>query len=296
VCCQTERITRERQKLTNATIFHSRLRWFCIAALFFHCGGIIGATAYLSVTPPITRTTLKVGMAILTSAAWLALRRSERLQPYRSILLGFFSVSLGLLLAQVLGNLPMRLLGLSVTTVRGIAVAKSGEALPIVLSILAVHFAAGGHAEDLFLAGGNLKLGLTAGVLGLGAFATIGALQAAGSGLAWPRVAAALPWIALFVCSNAFMEELWFRALFLKKLEPAVGAKTSLLITAFVFALVHITARYVIDILLFLVALLALGLLWGWLMRKSDSIWGSVLIHAGGDLLIMLGFLAGSGL
>jgi membrane protease YdiL (CAAX protease family) len=43
------------------------------------------------------------------------------------------------------------------------------------------------------------------------------------------------------------------------------------------------------------VGLLALGLLWGWLTQKSHSLWGSVLIHAGGDVLILLGFLAGGG-
>ncbi len=58
----------------------------------------------------------------------------------------------------------------------------------------------------------------------------------------------------------------------------------------------HISSTYVIDILLFMVALLALGLLWSWLMRKSNSIWGPVLIHAGADILVMVGFLAGANL
>ena len=90
------------------------------------------------------------------------------------------------------------------------------------------------------------------------------------------------------------MEELWFRALFLKKLEPLVGAKTTLIITSLVFAGVHISSTYVIDILMFMVALMALAVLWGWLMRKSNSIWGSVLIHAAGDVLVILGFLVGA--
>jgi len=41
-------------------------------------------------------------------------------------------------------------------------------------------------------------------------------------------------------------------------------------------------------------AVLALGLLWGWLMQKSESIWGSVLIHAGVDVLAILGFIVGA--
>jgi membrane protease YdiL (CAAX protease family) len=211
------------------------------------------------------------------------------------MLLGFFSVSIGLLLAQSFGNVPLRLLGWSVTTARGIAMAKLGESLAIVLSILVTHFAAGGNRDALFLRGGHLRLGLTAGVLGFAAFAAIAAVQAMGSGLSWTVVAAALPWISIFVFSNAFMEELWFRALFLKKLEPLVGGTAAIASTALVFAMVHISSTYVIDIVLFLVALMALGLLWGWLMRKSDSIWGSVLMHAGADMLVMVGFLAGGG-
>jgi membrane protease YdiL (CAAX protease family) len=66
------------------------------------------------------------------------------------------------------------------------------------------------------------------------------------------------------------------------------------IITSLVFADVHISSTYVINILMFMVASMALGLLWGWLMRKSNSIWGPVLIHAGGDVLVILGFLAGA--
>jgi membrane protease YdiL (CAAX protease family) len=66
------------------------------------------------------------------------------------------------------------------------------------------------------------------------------------------------------------------------------------IITSLVFAGVHISSTYVINILMFMVASMALALLWGWLMRKSNSIWGPVLIHAGGDVLVILGFLAGA--
>lgn len=270
------------------------VQYLITIGLFLVAGGLIGSAAYVGFIPQNARMILKAGMAVISLAAWLALSRSERLRQYRPIALGFFAVSLGVLLAQYCGNIPMRLLGFSVATVQGVAMAKFGEALPIVLSILVLHFATGGDLDGLFLRGGNLKFGLIAGVLGFAAFAGVGLLQAIGSGLSWAAVAAALPWVAIFVFSNAFMEELWFRALFLKKLEPLVGAKTTLLITSLVFAAIHISSTYVIDILLFLVALMALALLWGWLMRKSNSIWGPVLIHAGGDILVILGFLAGA--
>lgn len=273
-----------------------KVQYITTVVLFLVFGGIIGAAGYVSFIPRDISMVLKTGMAIASLAAWLVLGRIERLRQYRPIVFGFFAVSVGLLLARYLSNVPMQLMGLSVTSVRGVAMAKFGEALPIVLCILVAHFATGGTLDDLFLRRGKLKLWLPVSVIGAAAFVGIGALQAAGSGLSWSTVVRALPWIAIFTFSNAFMEELWFRALFLKKLEPLVGTKTSLVITTLIFALVHISATYVIDILLFLVAVTALALLWGWLMQKSNSIWGAVLIHAAGDILGIVGYLAQVGL
>ena len=270
------------------------VQYLSTIVLFLMVGGLIGSATYVSFIPQNTRTILKAGMAAISLAAWLVLSRSEHLRQYRQIALSFFAVSMGVLLARYWGSIPMNLLGFSVTTVQGVAMAKFGEVLSIVLPILVLHFATGGDMNGLFLKGGNLKLGFIAGIIGFAAFVGIGLLQAIGSGLRWTTVAAALPWILIFIFANAFMEELWFRALFLKKLEPLVGARTALIITSLVFAGVHISSTYVIDILMFLVLLMALALLWGWLMRKSNSIWGPVLIHAGGDILVILGFLAGA--
>jgi membrane protease YdiL (CAAX protease family) len=271
-------------------------KYFSTIVLFIVFGGIIGAATYVSFIPQNIRTVLKAGMAIVSLVAWFILNRDERLQQYKQIAISFFAISLGVLLAQYFGDIPMKLLGFSVTTIQGVAMAKFGEALPIVLSILVSHFATGGDMNGLFLRSGNLKLGLIVGIIGFVAFASIGALQVIGSGLRWATIAAALPWILIFIFSNAFMEELWFRALFLKKLEPLVGIRTTLIITSLVFTSVHISSTYVIDILIFMVALMALALLWGWLMRNSNSLWGPVLIHAGGDVLVILGFLAGANL
>lgn len=271
-------------------------KYLAIIVIFLLFGGIIGVATYVSFIPYNIRTALKFGVAITSLAAWFFTSRSEQFQQYKQFAISFFAISLGVLLTQYFGDIPLRLFSASITTVRGVAIAKFGEALPVILSILVVHFATGGDMDGLLLRKGNLKLGLIAGVLGFAAFTGIGVLQVIGSGLDWGSVGKALPWILIFIFSNAFMEELWFRALFLKKLEPLVGARTTLIITSIVFASVHISSTYVIDILVFMAALLALGFLWGWLMQKSNSIWGSVLIHAGADVMVIVGFLAGANL
>ena len=77
-----------------------------------------------------------------------------------------------------------------------------------------------------------------------------------------------------------------------EKLESLIGTWTTIIITSLVFASVHISPTYVIDVLTFMVELMALALLWGWLIRKPDSIWVSVMIHAGADVLAIMDFLA----
>jgi len=44
--------------------------------------------------------------------------------------------------------------------------------------------------------------------------------------------------------------------------------------------------------LIFLAVLVPLALAWGYLMQKTDSIWASILFHAGMDIPIMLGIFS----
>lgn len=261
--------------------------------LFMIPGLIISAATFVTFLSKDSRSAIKLGMVILSLAGWLIFRRNDHLQSYAQIAVSYFAISTGVVLAQFYGNLPLQLSGYSVNSVQGVAMAKFGEALLIVLPILVIHFATGGDKDGIFLGAGNRKLTMTAGITGVAVFSAIGYLQTRNTGLQWIDFANALPWILIFTFSNAFLEELWFRALFLRKLEPLVGARTAIVLTSIVFAAGHISSTYVIDIIIFMVILLVLALLWGWLMRKSNSIWGPVLIHAGADLLVMLGFLAG---
>ncbi len=266
---------------------------FSAVVVFLLFGCLIGASAYVAFLPAQLRVALRVLMPAATLAGWLISARVERLQKYQGLVSGFFAVSLGLLLASFVGELPLKWLDLTTTTIKGIAVAKFSESLPIMLAILLFHFALGGKAEGLFLKGGRMKFGLISSAIGVVILLCIVSLQVLGTGLTWARIAPALPWILIFIFSNAFLEELWFRAQFIKKLEPLIGQVAAILLTSLVFGVVHISSTYVIDILSFVGVTFGLGLLWSWLMFKSDSIWPAVVIHAAGDVLIMIGFLAG---
>ncbi|MFC2014808.1 lysostaphin resistance A-like protein [Chloroflexota bacterium] len=95
------------------------------------------------------------------------------------------------------------------------------------------------------------------------------------------------PWILLFVLSNGFMEELLFRGLFLKRYEPFLGKGLSNLLTAIVFTLMHTQVTYALQMFQFLLIALTLSLVWGYLIQKTNSLWGAVLFHAAGDCLII---------
>lgn len=100
------------------------------------------------------------------------------------------------------------------------------------------------------------------------------------------------PWILIFVLANGFMEELLYRGLFLKWYEPFLGKGMSNLLTAIVFTLLHVPVTYVPDVVQFLSILFPLALIWGYLMQKTDSLWGSALFHAGADCVIVFGIYA----
>jgi membrane protease YdiL (CAAX protease family) len=100
------------------------------------------------------------------------------------------------------------------------------------------------------------------------------------------------PWILLFVLSNGFMEELLYRGLFLQRYETFLGKGLSNVLTAIVFAIMHTQVTYAAEMIQFLVIVLVLSLIWGFLIQKSDSLWGAVLFHAAGDCLIIFGAFA----
>jgi len=76
--------------------------------------------------------------------------------------------------------------------------------------------------------------------------------------------------------------------LFLGRYEPLIGKWLAILSTALAFTLAHMQVTYAPHGLgFFLFVLLGFSIAWGWLMLKTGSLWGSVLFHAGADLLII---------
>lgn len=256
---------------------------FLIGMLVFFVGG------YWTGIQGWQRTAVKIVLPLLLLIATAAGGRVERLRRWRKVLLGFLAASTAFLVSHWAAGPLLGLTGMSTDSVAGLALAKLFDALPIVVTVLVVARLGGLSPADLFIRKGRVKAWLIVGLVSFAAFTVIFLLQAGESGIGAERLIAYAPWTLLFVFANAFMEELHFRGLLLGPFEELLGRHTANLCVALFFTLTHAPVQYTADILFFLALVFALSYAWGYIIQKTESIWGSVLFHAGADLLIIVG-------
>jgi membrane protease YdiL (CAAX protease family) len=256
---------------------------FVVGMLVFFVGG------YWAGIPHEARTAAKIALPCVLLLAAVACGRTDSLHHWRSVWLAFFAASCAFLVAWWVSDPLMRLFGLTTDSVPGIAFMKLFDALPIVATIILVARLGGMRPADLYLQKGRVKAWLTVGVASFAVFAVLSVLQAREQNIPDDRLVAYAPWILLFVFCNAFMEELHFRGLLLKPFERLLGRNAANLCIALFFTLAHAPVQYTPDIVSFLAILLVLALAWGYVIQKTESLWGSVLFHAGADLMIIVG-------
>jgi membrane protease YdiL (CAAX protease family) len=188
----------------------------------------------------------------------------------------------------------LRALKVSTNTLRGMALAKSAEAMVVVGTIIILMPLSGVGLASIYIHPGAVLPGVAFGLLSLAVFGLLAVQQGKALHIKRQTIIILLPWIATFVCANALMEELWFRGIFLKGFELALGPGAALLLTAIIFTLAHIGAAYLsgAERIQFLVVLFPLAIVWGYCIQKTGSLLGSVISHAGADLLVLNGFIA----
>ncbi len=231
-------------------------------------------------------------------AAALLLKRSSKLAVYWQIAYAFFvasAVNLVSILFSDYNSKFLVLLGSQEGTSQGLAILKLYECLLVIVTILVLTKLAGLDLGSLFIKKGNLKHSLAIGGLVFLNFAT-SVLIFFGTSYKDPsKLSAAILWGLVFSLSNGFSEELWFRGLFMKKLQPFIGFTGTLILTSLWFALLHLfSVAYLppVVIPIFLVNTLTLGLACGYVMLKMDDIWGAYLIHAAADFFLFVAMLA----
>ncbi|TRO43980.1 CPBP family intramembrane metalloprotease [Candidatus Bathyarchaeota archaeon] len=235
--------------------------------------------------------------AILLPALFLLIARFARnrkpLRRYWQIFFAFFVASVAILF-DILVNLP--------SETESVLVLDMLVSTAIIVSTIIILIRVSGNSlGSIFLRKGNLRLGLTSGLIGFFFFA-LTAIPAAqylfqGQNLGLDRLIAWLPWILPIVLLNGIREELLYRGLFLKRFEPDLGLKTSNLLQAIIFSLSHSVAgiglnNYTPFVWALVIFTFSLGLLWGYIIQRTDSIIGSALFHAGTDIPIFLGIFS----
>ncbi len=259
-------------------------------ALLTICGFLVFALTmtFVPVLPMWGNYAARVGLLVIFRTLWWVARDGHRLSRFRPVFFAYFTAVLSLSSGFFFADWGLKLFGLTTQTPAGIAMAKCFEASLIVMGILVVATACGENLASLYIRKGRLILGLSVGLITAAALFVLSLLQPAVRALGTARLMSLAPWVLLFVVSNGFMEELLFRGLFLGRYQPLIGKWLAILSTALAFTLAHMQVTYAPNLWVFLLVLLGFSIAWGWLMEKTESLWGSALFHAGADLLVII--------
>lgn len=227
---------------------------------------------------------------------YLLTHRIEIFKKYQHLVFGLLALAIAVTLDWIFSNYLIRQLGVRAGSPSTIALVKLNEFVVVAAVIIAFTLASGKGFGEIYLQKGRLKLGLIIGAACFLAF-TAGSIPMAGlwfqgRDLSVAKVVPWIPWVMIFVFANSALEELMFRGLFLRKLEPFLGKFLSNLTIALVFTLIHYGVTYTADQFSFLLILFPLALVLGWLAQKTDALWASILLHAGMDIPVILGILS----
>lgn len=273
-----------------------RVWWFflfllCEAAIF------IFGSHYFDVFPTNKNLTFNLAVSAIFLVVALWFKYDQRWNEHWQIAFAFFIASVAYPFTALFANGIQAVLNwfsMTTDTSQGLAVEKVCEMLLKTVPILVLVKLSGADMGSIFLKRGNLKLGLGIGALAFFFLTSASFMFAAQRFTSVDMLVAAVVWGLVFSVANSFMEELWLRGIFLKRFAPVIGGTGAVWVTAIIFAFMHGFAFYfdALALTFFVVNTLALGLACGYLMMKSDTVWGAVIIHAASDFFLFIAVLA----
>lgn len=267
--------------------------------LFLLCEAVIFifGSYYFDVFPTNKNLTFNLVVSTVFLVAMLWFRYDKRLNRLWQIPLVFFAASVAYPFTAIFESWIRTVLdwfAVTTDTSKGLAIEKICEMLLKTVPILVVVKLSGADMGSVFLKRGNIKLGLGIGTLVFFFLATATFMFAVQRFTSVDALVAAVVWGLVFSFINGFMEELWLRGIFLKRFASLIGINGAVWVTSIIFASMHSFAFYFDPFALafFMVNTLALGLGCGYLMMKSDSLWGATVIHAASDFFLFVAVLA----
>ena len=258
--------------MTARAVFMQRRQQIAWFGLFLACGLLVFVifSHYFPVFSGSTDTIGRIVVALAFLAAALPFKRSARYRKYWRICFAFFTALAAISLDYELGFSKWLLpaLRIPLETPAGLAIDKLESSMLSILVVLLLTLASGDDLASLYLWRGNLRLGLTIGLVAfvvmIASAIPVTTLFFNGKDLSWERMLPWMPWVLIFVLANAFNEELLFRGLFFGRLQPFLGKFAINLLVAIPFTLLHTGVDYSADIWMFIGMVFPLSLAWGW--------------------------------
>jgi membrane protease YdiL (CAAX protease family) len=270
-----------------------------VVALLFGAVGLLIVAVFSPWQPLLSGLADTLGRASLVAAllaAALLARRTSQFKRYWQLLYGLFVLAVAVSADWFTALALISTHAVNTSTPAGMALQKLSDGVVISAVVLLLTRASGSSLGSIYVQKGKLRRSIIIGLVTFGVAAVtsmpIAQVMFRAQNLTLARMLPWLPWILIFVLANATAEELMFRGLFLRKLEPLFGPFLANCLIAIVFTGLHATVTYTSDQMMFLVALLPLALAWGYVTQRTDAVWGSILFHAGMDIPIVLGLLS----
>lgn len=269
----------------------SRLKYF---ALFLLCGLLIFVIPrfLFGVFEPVFQLCLTVIFYSLTRFT----RKNNGYDKYNQIYSAFLIASI----ITFLDNLVYFFEINKDTTIPGMFFTQIITSTLIIAPILMFTRTSGTNYSSIYLQRGNLRKNLAIGLGSFLFFLVLTIVNPRGASMFFPinpdvsnaKLVSLLMWIVPFVLLNGVKEELWFRGLFLKQYELFLGPYLANILQPLIFSVAHMSVEYTSVLLGFLVVTFVLGLVWGYIIQRTDSIIGASLFHSATDIAIILGIFS----
>jgi membrane protease YdiL (CAAX protease family) len=253
---------------------------------------------YFEIFPTNRNLAYNLVVSGLFLAAALGFKRSDRLEKYWRVAFAFFTGSVAFPITLLLTGWGPRLLSrlnlYSPGTSQVQALLKVYEVVLVVVPVLVLVRLSGADLGSIYIQRGRFRWNLGIGGLVFVNLTASALLFFATRFSTLASLGAAVTWGLVFSLANGFMEELWLRGIFLRRFEALLGSWGAILLTSLLFATLHGGAMYLTPVAIpfILVNTFTLGLACGYLMVKTGSIWGAVLLHAASDLFLFIAMLA----
>lgn len=272
---------------------HLKSAFFFILFLLL---GLFVFVVFSHIRPVFSEKIDKVGRICLIAiflAASIISRKFKPIKKYSEVLFAYFIATTAMAIDLYLPSVKYlyKILGTSSATPFGIALDKLDSSIIIIVTIIVLTKISGASLASIYLVKGKIRESVKTGTIAFIIAAAVSIFVAKLFGaqdFSLEKFITWIPFILIFIIGNALNEELLFRGLFLRKIEPFISKNLTNLAISIPFVLHHTGITYTNDALMFLLFLLPLSLAWGYITQKTDSIWGSVIFHAGTDIPIIL--------